>query len=257
MPQHNPTAAVLIIGNEILSGRTQDVNLSYLAAELGAIGIQVKEARVIPDEISVIVDNVNSLRRKYDSLFTTGGIGPTHDDMTAEAVAQAFGLPLERSQDAFRRLEAHYGPGQFNDMRKRMADMPKGAYLIDNPISSAPGFRIENVYVLAGVPIIAKAMFEQIKGNLAGGPPLLARTIRAFIPEGELAGGLAALQNDFPDLGLGSYPFMAGQRLGASIVVRGRDETRLEAAARAIADLMRSLGGDPHVETGETKITTA
>jgi molybdenum cofactor synthesis domain-containing protein len=257
MPPTCPTAAVLIIGNEILSGRTQDTNLSFLTAALGQIGIEVKEARIIPDVVAVIANNVNALRANYDSLFTTGGIGPTHDDVTAEAVALAFNRPLVRHPEALARLERHYGTKQLNDMRKRMADMPDGAYLIDNPISSAPGFRLENVYVLAGVPMIAKAMFEQIRPLLAGGEPLLARTVRAFVPEGELAAGLLALQNAHPDVGLGSYPFMSGQKLGASIVARGRNAQQLDSIADKIAALMRSLGGDPHVEEGEVKIKTA
>ncbi|MBF0267413.1 MAG: competence/damage-inducible protein A [Alphaproteobacteria bacterium] len=251
MSQMVPSAAVLIIGNEILSGRTRDANLGFLSSALALLGIQVRHARVIPDELSVIADNVNALRHNYDSLFTTGGIGPTHDDITAEAVALAFGLPLTRHPEALRRLESHYGPDNLNDMRKRMADMPEGALLIDNPISSAPGFSIGNVHVLAGVPMIASAMFEQMKHRLIQGPPLLARTVRAFVAEGLLAKGLKAIQDANPDVSLGSYPFMADQRLGASIVARGRDARRLDEVAGLVATLMRSLNGDPHVETGE------
>lgn len=252
-----PTAAVLIIGNEILSGRTQDVNLAFLARSLGEIGIQLVHARVIPDEVDVIADNVNTLRTEYDSLFTTGGIGPTHDDITALGIAKAFGRPLVRHPEALARLLRHYGPENLNDMRKRMADLPEGALLIDNPISSAPGFRIGNVYVLAGVPMIARAMFEQVRPLLAGGPPLLARTVRAFVPEGLLAAGLQDIQARHPDVGLGSYPFLSGQRLGASIVARGLRAERLEAVAREVADLMRSLGGEPNVEIGDAKAETA
>ncbi|MFA6019279.1 MAG: molybdopterin-binding protein [Rhodospirillales bacterium] len=252
-----PTAAVLIIGNEILSGRTQDVNLAFLARALGEIGIQLVHARVIPDVVDVIADNVNTLRAEYDSLFTTGGIGPTHDDITAMAVAKAFGRPLVRHPEALARLLRHYGPEDLNDMRKRMADLPEGALLIDNPISSAPGFRIGNVYVLAGVPMIARAMFEQVRPLLAGGPPLLARSVRAFVPEGLLAAGLKEIQARHPDVGLGSYPFLSGERLGACIVARGRRADRLETAAEEVAALMRSLGGEPNVEIGDAKAETA
>lgn len=252
MTDSTPKAAVVIIGNEILSGRTQDVNLAFLAKELGKLGIRLAEARVIRDEVSVIAENVRLLRDLYDYVFTTGGIGPTHDDITAEGVALAFDLPLMRNPLALERLRAHYGAGELNDMRKRMADMPEGALLIDNPISSAPGFEIGNVFVLAGVPKIAQAMFDQLKHRLAKGPPLAAMTVRAFVPEGLLAQGLKEIQETFADVGIGSYPFMSGQKLGASIVIRGLDKARIESVAQRVAELMRTLGGEPYAETGET-----
>lgn len=254
MSQTSLKAAVLIIGNEILSGRTQDVNLGFLARELGGLGIEVAEARVIPDTISVIAENVRSLKDNYDYVFTTGGIGPTHDDVTAQAVALAFGLPLVRNGAALARLRVHYGDSELNDMRKRMADMPEGALLIDNPISSAPGFQIGNVFVLAGVPRIAQAMFDQLKHRLQGGAPMLAMTVSAFLAEGLLAQGLLEIQSANPEVGIGSYPFLSGGRIGASIVIRGRDEAKLDQVAKLVTELMRLLGGTPHVEAGETKI---
>jgi molybdenum cofactor synthesis domain-containing protein len=239
------TAAVLIIGNEILSGRTQDVNLNYLAKRLTELGIKLSEARVVPDIPEEIIAAVNGLRARYDHVFTTGGIGPTHDDITSECVAQAFGLALIRHPEAVKRLEARYEPGTLNEARLRMANTPEGAELIDNPVSAAPGYRIGNVYVMAGVPSIMRAMFETIAGTLRHGAPIRSCTIGALVGEGIIAQGLGDIQAAHPDLDLGSYPFFRQGKYGASFVIKGTDPARIDAAAMALRALIRSLGAEP------------
>jgi molybdenum cofactor synthesis domain-containing protein len=239
------TAAVLIIGNEILSGRTQDANLNFLAKGLGEQGILLREARVIPDVPDVIVATVNELRARFTYLFTTGGIGPTHDDITSECVARAFGLPLTVHPDAHRAFLSYYKPGELNEARMRMAMTPEGATLIPNPISRAPGFRIGNVFVMAGIPSVMQAMFDNVKGGLRGGPPVLSRTLVCAIPEGLLAKGLGEVQARFADLDIGSYPFTRRGTFGVALVARGREAARLEQCKDAIADLISSLGGTP------------
>jgi molybdenum cofactor synthesis domain-containing protein len=229
-----PTAAVLIIGNEILSGRTQDVNLAHIARELGEIGVRLAEARVIPDIEEEIVDAVNVLRRRYTYLFTTGGIGPTHDDITSACVAKAFGLPFGRHPEAERRLLAYFPPEKVNAARMRMAETPKGAELIDNPVSIAPGFRVENVYVMAGVPAIMRAMFDGIKAKLKGGPRLKSRSLAVYAPEGEVAEPLAAIQANHAAIDIGSYPFTRDGRYGTTIVFRGTDEAQLASGYAAL-----------------------
>lgn len=229
-----PTAAVLIIGNEILSGRTQDVNLAHIARELGEIGVRLAEARVIPDIEEEIVDAVNALRRRYTYLFTTGGIGPTHDDITSACVAKAFGLPFGRHPEAERRLLAYFPPEKVNAARMRMAETPEGAELIDNPVSIAPGFRVENVYVMAGVPAIMRAMFDGIKAKLKGGPRLKSRSLTIYAPEGEVAEPLAAIQADHATIDIGSYPFTRDGRYGTTIVFRGTDEAQLASGYAAL-----------------------
>lgn len=252
MPHSGPSravrACVIVIGNEVLSGRTRDANIQMLGAGLAEVGVRLGEARVIADDIPVIVDTVNELRARYDYVFTTGGIGPTHDDMTAQAIATAFGTTLERNAEAVARLQSHYGDGDLNAARLKMADIPRGAALIDNPVSQAPGFRIGNVFVLAGVPRIAQAMFDGVKHGLAGGPPVLSKATAAYVREGDLAEPLAAVQGDFPDLDLGSYPFVRGGRLGVSIVARGTDAARVAAAIAAVEAAMRALGAEPEAE---------
>lgn len=233
------TAAVIIIGNEILSGRTQDANLAWLATRLGAAGIQVREARVVPDDEAEIVAAVNAVRARYDHVFTTGGIGPTHDDITAACIAKAFGLPFGRNAEAERRLIAYYPPERLNEARLRMADMPQGAELIDNPVSAAPGFRIGNVHVLPGVPRIMQAMVDGLLPKLKGGPPVLSRTIVAFYPEGEIARPLADIQARHDAVEIGSYPFMRFGQFGTSLVFRGTDRARVDAA---VADLLAWAG---------------
>jgi len=246
-----PTAAILVVGNEILSGRTKDANIGWLAERLSALGIRVREARVVPDMPEEIVAAVNALRVRYTYVFTTGGIGPTHDDITAECIAAAFGVPLEQNAEARRRLEAHYPPGQLNAARLRMANAPVGATLIDNPVSTAPGFRIGNVHVMAGVPAIMRAMFDGLAPTLVGGPPMQARTVRCLLPEGLIAEGLGAIQVRHPTVEIGSYPFYRNQSFGVSLVLRAVDDAALAVATGEVADLVRSLGGDPTVEDGQ------
>jgi len=239
------TAAVLIIGNEILSGRTRDVNLAYLAAGLTEIGIRLREARVVADIEADIVHAVNECRARYDYVFTTGGIGPTHDDITAACVAKAFALPLIRNPEAVALLERHYEPGMLNEARLRMANTPEGATLIDNPVSAAPGFQIGNVFVLAGVPAIMQAMFDGLKSRLAGGAPVLSRTVSAFVGEGTIALGLGELQQRYTDLDIGSYPFYRHGKYGASFVLRGTEPARIDSAAAELRALIVGLGADP------------
>ena len=236
------TACLIIIGNEILSGRTQDKNLSYIANGLNEIGVRLAEVRVIPDHEPTIIHTVNACRARFTYVFTSGGIGPTHDDITTAAIARAFGVPVIRHPEAERRLLAHYTPDQVNEARMKMADVPQDAALIDNPVSSAPGFRIENVFVLAGVPRIMQAMFDGIKGQLQGGPKILSRTLSAYITEGTIAAELTAIQNRFPDIEIGSYPFMRDGKLGTSLVSRGTDETQLTACHSEIAAMLARFG---------------
>ena len=242
------TAAVLIIGNEILSGRTQDANLAYIAKGLGEKGVVLREARVIPDVPDVIIATVNELRARYDYLFTTGGIGPTHDDITSECVARAFGLPLTVHPDAHKAFLSYFRPGELNEARMRMAMTPEGATLIPNPISRAPGFRIGNVFVMAGIPSVMQAMFDGVKGSLRGGPPVISRTLVCAIPEGLLAKGLGEIQNAYADLDIGSYPFQRRGTFGVALVVRGREPARLDQCRDAISSLIRALGGTPTEE---------
>ncbi|WP_135465650.1 competence/damage-inducible protein A [Crenalkalicoccus roseus] len=246
----NPTACLLIIGNEILSGRTQDANLAYLARRLGEIGIPLREARVIPDVREVIVATLNEVRARYDHVFTTGGIGPTHDDITSECVAEAFGVPWEPHPEAWERLQRHYAsmtpPGDFNAARQRMATMPRGARLIANVISIAPGFTIGNVHVLAGVPRICQAMFEALAPELKGGAPVHARSVHAHgLAEGRIAEGLAHIQARYPQTEIGSYPFYRAQGNGVVLVAKGTDAAAVEEAARDIAIFIRACGHMP------------
>ncbi len=239
------TAAILVIGNEILSGRTRDANLAFLAVRLNELGIRLREARVIADDEQDIVDAVNALRARYDYVFTSGGIGPTHDDITSASVAKAFGVPLVRRPDAVRRLEAYYPPGGLNAARLRMAELPAEAELVDNPVSGAPGFRLGNVIVLAGVPPILQAMFEGLAPRLTGGTPLLSCTVSCALPEGLIAEGLAAIQARHPAIAIGSYPYVRAGRVGTSLVMRGPDAQALDGAAEEVRALIRSLGAEP------------
>lgn len=239
------TAAVLIIGNEILSGRTKDANLPWLAERLNAAGVRVMEARVVPDSPEAIIAAVNETRSRFTYVFTTGGIGPTHDDITSECVARAFGAKLVLNEKARARLERHYPPGGLNEARLRMAHVPEGAALIDNPVSAAPGFQIGNVFVLAGVPTIMQVMFEGLRHRLTGGRPMLSRTIAALLGEGVVAKDLGALQARFEDLEIGSYPFVRQNRFGASFVIRGTDAGRISACAEELEAIIRRLGAEP------------
>jgi molybdenum cofactor synthesis domain-containing protein len=239
------TAGLVVIGDEVLSGRTRDANTAYLGHGLNEIGIQLREVRVVSDQYDDIAHAVNELRVRFDYVFTTGGIGPTHDDITAEAVARAFGLPLEPHPEALARLERRYGPGEFNESRRRMANTPRGATLIDNPVSGAPGFQIDNVFVMAGIPRIMQAMFDGLSHRLVGGAPLGSRTLGTSLPEGTLAGPLSALQDDYPDVRIGSYPSMGRQGGGVRVVLRATDTAPLDAAFAELTGIVTGLGGEP------------
>ncbi|MBT3239005.1 MAG: competence/damage-inducible protein A [Rhodospirillaceae bacterium] len=240
------TACVILIGNEILSGRTQDTNLTYLGQGLNEVGVRLISARVIPDVTEVIADTVNECRATHDYLFTTGGIGPTHDDITADAIAKAFGVELVRDPGAVAALRTHYtSDDDLNEQRLKMCDIPQGAELIHNPISKAPGFCIENVYVLAGVPVIMQAMFDGLKDNLVGGEPMLSRSIACYIGESLLAARLGEIQAAHSSVEIGSYPFIRDGKLGASLVMRSTDAATNDAAADAIREMILSLGAEP------------
>ena len=240
-----PTAAVVLIGNEILSGRTHDVNLPAIASALGERGIAVGEARVIPDIPQTIRDTINELRRAHDFVFTTGGIGPTHDDITAENVAAAFGVPLITHPEAKKLLLEYFeGRGvEPIEARMRVARVPEGATLVDNPVSDAPGFCMDNVYVMAGVPKIMNAMLLNILPGLPMAATLVSQTVICNLPEGTLAAPLETLQSNNSDVDLGSYPGKTGQSFRVSLVVRGRDEERVNAVAGDIRQMVADLGG--------------
>lgn len=237
----SPTAAVLLIGDEILSGRTKDRNLGYIADVLAALGIDLKEARVVGDLEEEIIAAVNALRSRYTYVFTTGGIGPTHDDITADAIAKAFGVKIGHDPRAVAILKAHYEPHMLNEARLRMARIPQGAELIDNPVSKAPGFRLGNVFVMAGVPKIMHAMLESIMPQLQRGEPVKSKTVTAYIGEGDLAKPLGDIQARYPEVTIGSYPFEEQGKFGAEIVLRSRAADRLEAAARDVEALTKEL----------------
>ncbi len=221
-------AAIIIIGNEILSGRTQDTNTSTLAIWLNTIGVKVEEVRVIPDIEKTIIDTLNFFRTNYDYVFTSGGIGPTHDDITAESVSKAFGIKYEIHKEAFKILEAYYQPGEFNEGRQKMVWMPENANLILNPTSGAPGFNIENVFCLPGVPSILKSMLGGITNEIVGGEPILSHTISLRTVESEIANSLTKVQDDNKDVEIGSYPFFQAGKLGVSIVLRSENQSRID-----------------------------
>ena len=233
----NPTAAMLVIGDEILSGGTRDANMFHLAGELTKAGIVLKEVRVVSDDHAAIVAAVNALRGAYAEVFTSGGIGPTHDDITADAIAAAFGAHIDVRADARAILAEHYARSgtELNEARLRMARIPDGARLIDNPISKAPGFSLGNVHVMAGVPNIFQAMVASLMPTLTGGEPLLSQTLRVLRGEGEIAKPLADLAAEFADLSFGSYPFVKDGAFGTNLVVRGTDAARLDAAMTRLA----------------------
>ena len=243
MPMPNPTAAMLVIGDEILSGRTRDANMHHLAGELAGRGIALREVRIVPDEHAAIVAGLNALRGAHDHVFTSGGIGPTHDDITADAVAAAFGVAIDVRDDARALLEAHYARTGFelNAARLRMARIPEGACLIDNPVSAAPGFSIGNVHVMAGVPAIFAAMLASVLPALTGGTPVLSQSLRLLRAEGEVATPLRNLSEAYPELDFGSYPFIRDGAPGCQIVIRGTDSARIDAA---MMELVRLFPGD-------------
>ncbi|HEU0221640.1 MAG TPA: molybdopterin-binding protein [Paracoccaceae bacterium] len=247
----NPTAALLVIGDEILSGRTRDTNTGYLARRLTEAGIDLREVRMVGDVEEEIVAALNALRRRYAYVFTSGGIGPTHDDITADSVAKAFGVPIGVREDARAILAAHYldPERELNAARLRMARIPDGAVLIENPISRAPGFRLGNVHVLAGVPAVFEAMVESVLPTLVGGAPLLSHTLRVFLAEGLVAGPLGEIAAANRDVSIGSYPFQRDGRFGATLVVRSQDRARLAAVAAAIRAMVQELGATELAET--------
>ena len=228
----NPTAAILVIGDEILSGRTRDANMHHLANVLSEIGIDLKEARFVSDDEPAIIDSVRALSKGYDHVFTSGGIGPTHDDITADAIAAAFETHIDVREDALTILKAHYERQgvELNEARLRMARIPDGAELIDNPVSSAPGFRLGNVYVMAGVPSIFQAMVQSVLPSFTGGLPILSETLRVERGEGDIAAELGALAKAYPDVSMGSYPFQKDGVYGTNLVLRSSDRVRLAAA---------------------------
>lgn len=243
-----PTACVIIIGNEILSGRTQDANLAFIGKRCDELGIHLTETRIIPDIEETIVTTVNECRAGFTYVFTTGGIGPTHDDITSASVAAAFNRKLERNAKAVEAMDKYYEAGKLNEARLKMADVPESAILIDNPISGAPGFQIENVFVLPGVPLIMQAMFEGITDRLTGSTPILTLSIATNLTEGTLAEGLNALQEQYTDISIGSYPYFKHGKLGVNIVSRGTEKGRLDCLAEGLKDLINTLDGQVLLE---------
>ncbi|HTI66239.1 MAG TPA: molybdopterin-binding protein [Caulobacteraceae bacterium] len=237
------TAAALVIGDEILSGRTQDVNLSAIAKYLALHGVDLVEARVVADDRADIVAAVNALRSRYDYVVTTGGIGPTHDDITADCVAEAFGVALVEDPQIVAEMTVRYGGEEPNAARRRMARIPEGGSKVKNPVSGPPGFQIGNVFVLAGVPRVAQGMLEDIGWRLKGGAVVLSRTVRVVgVPEGMIAAPLEQVARAHPDLSLGSYPFYGPAGFGANLVVRGRDAAAVEAAVGVLVETLAAAG---------------
>ncbi|MDB4231529.1 competence/damage-inducible protein A [Candidatus Pelagibacter sp.] len=232
-------AAILIIGNEILSGRTQDTNTSTIAQWLNSIGVKVNEVRVIPDIENTIIETVNHLRKVNNYVFTTGGIGPTHDDITAESISKAFNLKYEIHKEAFKILETYYKVGEFNEGRQKMVWMPRNANLIINPTSGAPGFNIENVFCLPGVPSILKSMLGGLKNKIVGGDPILSHTISLKTVESEIANSLTNVQDNNKNVEIGSYPFFQAGKLGVSIVIRSEDQFKIDKCSSEILEFVK------------------
>ncbi|MDG1519879.1 MAG: molybdopterin-binding protein [Yoonia sp.] len=228
----NPTAAMLVIGDEILSGRTRDANMHHLAGQLTEAGIDLTEVRIVSDDAPAIIAAVQALSASYSHVFTSGGIGPTHDDITADCIAAAFDTPIDIRDDARALLQAHYDRSgqELNTARLRMARIPDGATMIDNPVSTAPGFTLGNVHVMAGVPSVFQAMIASVLPTLSGGAPLLSRSLRVVRGEGDIAGPLGEFAARHPNLSVGSYPFQKDGIYGANLVVRGQDAAALDAA---------------------------
>tara|TARA_Y100001970_G_scaffold287751_1_gene413176 strand:- start:4764 stop:5516 length:753 start_codon:yes stop_codon:yes gene_type:complete len=232
-------AAIIIIGNEVLSGRTKDINTSTLSLWLNSLGIEVKEVRIIPDVEKKIIDTVNELRNKFSYVFTTGGIGPTHDDITAESISKALNIKYGFHKDAFSILEKYYDPGEFNEGRQKMSKMPITASLILNPTSGAPGFYVKNVFCLPGVPSILKSMIGGLNNVLIGGQPILSKTINLRTYESEIAKSLTEVQNNNQDVDIGSYPFFRAGKLGVSIVLRSIDKKKIDNCNSQILDFVK------------------
>ena len=235
----NPKAAMLVIGDEILSGRTRDANMHFLAGELTKHGVDLNEVRVVSDDAPAIVAAVRALSGAYDVVFTSGGIGPTHDDITADCIAEAFGAHIDVRDDARQLLADHYAATgrELNAARLRMVRIPDGACLIDNPVSIAPGFSLENVHVMAGVPSVFQAMVASVLPTITGGAPLLSQSLRIDRGEGDIAGPLGELAEAFPDLSIGSYPFQENGAFGANIVIRGQDGAQVDAAISRLREM--------------------
>ena len=232
-------AGIIIIGNEVLSGRTKDINTSSIALWLNPLGIHVKEVRVIPDDENIIIDSVNIFRKKFNYVFTTGGIGPTHDDITAESIAKAFNTEYGFHKEAFSILESYYKPGEFTEGRQKMAKMPTSASLILNPSSGAPGFYIENVFCLPGVPSILKSMLGGLNNVLVGGDPVLSKTLNLRTVESEIAKSLTDVQNKNNDVEIGSYPFFRAGKLGVSIVLRSTNQKKIDLCNEQILEFVK------------------
>lgn len=237
------TAGMMVIGDEILSGRIREKNAGHLAAVMTAIGIDLKEIRIVGDDETAIIEAVNALRARYTYVFTSGGIGPTHDDITADAVSKALGLPCDHDAEAIKLLGAYYASRgiEFTEARKRMARMPEGAAHIDNPVSVAPGFAIANVHVMAGIPAVFQAMLDQVVPTLRTGRVLQSRAVHCPFGEGTIGEPLAKIQDDFPDLAIGSYPKHDSGRFWTEIVLRGSEEARLEEAEALVSAMVAEL----------------
>lgn len=243
-PSAPPAACLIIIGDEILSGRTQDENLVIIGQRCDAWGLDLNEVRVIPDDEEAIIKTLNACRAVFSYVFTTGGIGPTHDDITAATVAKAFGVELASNSAAVAALSRYYEADQLTEARLKMTQVPAGASLIDNPISGAPGFQLDNVFVLPGVPMILEAMLDGIGHRLAGGAPILTASVATNLTESVVAPDLGALQRRYPDVAMGSYPYFKGGKLGLNLVLRARDEARMQDAARRLRELIVNLNGE-------------
>ena len=232
-------AAVIIVGNEILSGRTQDVNVVAISNWLNELGVRLEEVRVIPDIEDSIVNTISEVRKKFTYIFTTGGIGPTHDDITSRSIAKAFNLPYAYHKEAYEILEDYYNKNEFNDGRKKMAKLPDKALLILNPSSGAPGFIVDNVYCLPGVPSILKSMLGGLSDKIKGGKKILSRTINLKTVESEIAESLEKIQNKFKDIEIGSYPFFKEGKVGVSIVVRSTEENLISICYKDLEDFIK------------------
>lgn len=239
----NITACVIVIGNEILSGRTQDLNVAYIGKRCDEIGIRLMETRIIPDVEATIVATINECRSVFTYVFTTGGIGPTHDDITAASVALAFAKKLERRAEAVAVMDNYYESGKLTEARLKMADVPADSVLIDNPVSAAPGFQLGNVFVMAGVPIIMQAMFEGIVDRLAGGDAMLMESVATNLGESALAVELSQLQDSYADVSIGSYPYFKKGKVGVNLVIRSTDQARLRQLKKDLQLMIKNLGG--------------
>jgi molybdenum cofactor synthesis domain-containing protein len=237
------TACVIVIGNEILSGRTQDLNVAYIGKRCDELGIRLMQTRIIPDVEATIVATINECRRMFTYIFTTGGIGPTHDDITAASVALAFAKKIERRAEAVEVMDNYYESGKLTEARLKMADVPADSILIDNPVSAAPGFQLENVFVMAGVPIIMQAMFEGIVDRLAGGKAMLMESVATNLGESALALELSRLQDAYTDVSIGSYPYFKKGKVGVNLVIRSIEQSRLTQLKKELQLMIEKLGG--------------